>query len=282
MSAVARVYDGVANTYDDDFFQLYERAHNAVIAQVRTGVLNSSGGPSHGEVRPVCVGDALDLAGGTGEFWYRLNQQVSWASLTVNDASASMLDCARKKLPAQTQFFHGDSRHILEHVSPESKDFVTSHFLFSFLDRKTVFDVAHGVLRPGGLFSIATTTQRDLRALYTGRFRKTGKILRVERYLKRACTPKDHMSLGCELERYGFEIIEQQHLTPPFEFQRFEDVRAWALESGWAATYFERFPRLKLFLTTGAFRVAERLMHPLYPIIANSDISVYLVRKTGN
>ena len=273
MNAVAHVYDGVAHTYDSDFFNLYERAHTGVIDQVRAYLGRMGANAEY------CVGDALDLAGGTGQFWHRLQAHLNWSSLTLNDASVSMLSCARKKLPQGTMFIQGDSRNIVDRVASQSKDLVTSHFLFSFLDRKTVYRAANSLLKPGGLFSIATTTQRDLRALYTGRFEKTGKILRVERYLNRACTPRDHATLGQELEAFGFELVEQTHLTPPFEFLCFEDVRAWALESGWAASYFERFPKLKLALTTGALKIAEKLMHPLYPVVANSDMSLYLVRK---
>lgn len=191
-----------------------------------------------------------------------------------------MLAYARQKLPAETTLHQGDSLRVPTWVAANSKDFVTSHFLFSFLSRQAVFDTVHHVLRPGGLFSIATTTQQDLKALYTGRFARSGKLLRVQRYMKRANTPENHAALGHELSANGFEVVTQTHLTPPFVLQRFEDVRAWALDSGWAATYFERFPRLKLRLATGAFKVAEKVMRPLYPIAANSDISLYLVRKT--
>lgn len=273
MNAVARVYDDVAHTYDSDFFRLYERAHTGVIDQV-CAYLGNIGADARG-----CVGHAVDLAGGTGQFWHRLQAQLNWSSLTLNDASTSMLSCAKRKLPNDTAFIQGDSRKIVDHVTPYSKDLVTSHFLFSFLDRQSVYNTAIRLLKTGGLFSIATTTQQDLKALYTGRFEKTGKILRVERYLSRACTPPSHEALGKELADFGFELVDQTHLTPPFEFLCFEDVRAWALESGWAVSYFERFPKLKLALTSAAIKVAEKLMHPLYPIIANSDISLYLVRK---
>ena len=276
MSAVARVYDGVAHTYDADFSKLYERAHKGVIEQLRTFLPAAQGFSGN---HPPNLGHALDLAVGTGLFWSRLRGQLAWESLTVNDVSASMLQCARQKLPSCTAFQQGDSLCVPNWVPAGSKDFVTSHFLFSFLSRQAIYDTANHLLRIGGLLSLATTTQQDLKALYTGRFARTGRLLRVERYIKRANTPVTHDALGEELSSYGFEVLARTHLTPRFVLEGFEDVRAWALESGWAASYFERFPRLKLSLATCAFRIAERVMYPLYPIVGNSDMSLYLVRK---
>ncbi len=277
MNAIARVYDGIAHTYDSDFFNLYASAHKGVIEQLRTYLQLPT--DVDNALAEVNLGHSLDLAGGTGLFWQRLQAEHTWKSLTINDASASMLACARQKLPSCTRFYHGDSVELPKLVAPESKDFVASHFLFSFLSRQAVFDTAHQLLRRGGLLSIATTTQQDLKALYTGRFARSSKLLRVERYVKRANTPLTHEALGAELAEYGFEVVAQTHLTPPFAFNSFEEVRAWALESGWAASYFERFPRLKLSLALGAFKIAEKVMNPFYPIVANSDISLYLVRK---
>jgi ubiquinone/menaquinone biosynthesis C-methylase UbiE len=284
MSAVARVYDDVAHTYDSDFCQLYEHAHNRVIDQLNEHVLGQAGQMDQlltagAKVREGCVGHALDLAGGTGQFWHRLRGQLSWQSLTINDVSSSMLACAKQKLPTDTHFMQGDLGRILEAVLPERFDLVTSHFLFSFVCRKRIFETAHRLLRRGGVFSIATTTQQDLKALYTGRFKIAGHLFRVERYVSRAHTPQYHGTLHDELASAGFEVISHAHLKSPIVLNRFEDVRAWALDSGWAASFFERFPRLKMALTTGAFRVAERVMHPLYPITAHSDMSLYLVRK---
>jgi len=63
------------------------------------------------------------------------------------------------------------------------------------------------------------------------------------------------------------------------EFTSFEDVTAWAVDSGWAAQYFDSGFKVKALLGKFIFASAAILMHPLYPISAHSDISIVLARK---
>lgn len=63
------------------------------------------------------------------------------------------------------------------------------------------------------------------------------------------------------------------------EFTSFEDVTAWAVDSGWAAQYFDSGFKVKALLGKFIFASAAILMHPLYLISAHSYISIVLARK---
>lgn len=47
------------------------------------------------------------------------------------------------------------------------------------------------------------------------------------------------------------------------EFTYFEDVTAWAVDSGWAAQYFDSGFKVKALLGKFIFASAAILMHPL-------------------
>lgn len=47
------------------------------------------------------------------------------------------------------------------------------------------------------------------------------------------------------------------------EFTSFEDVTAWAVDSGWAAQYFDSGFKVKALLGKFIFASAGILMHPL-------------------
>jgi hypothetical protein len=62
-------------------------------------------------------------------------------------------------------------------------------------------------------------------------------------------------------------------------FSSFDDVISWSVDSGWAAQYFDSGFRLKALLGRFIFAGAAVVMHPLYPIVAHSDISIVLAAK---
>jgi hypothetical protein len=57
-------------------------------------------------------------------------------------------------------------------------------------------------------------------------------------------------------------------------------VTAWAIDSGWAAQYFESGFKIKSLFVRAAFTGLAIIMYPLYPIYTHSDISVILAQRS--
>jgi hypothetical protein len=128
---------------------------------------------------------------------------------------------------------------------------------------------------------MVTTTKKNLLELSTGRFKKTGKMLRVSKHLSEVETPENHNDCLKILSDHTFEIVEDSSYKKRLEFTSFQDVKAWSIDSGWAAQYFDSGFKMKALLGRLIFANAAVLMHPLYPIPAHSDISVVLAQKSG-
>ncbi len=174
---------------------------------------------------------------------------------------------------------HSDAAHAADYVSPCSADLALSHFLLSFIDADRLLSTAHRVLRPGGLLSLATSTQRSLIELHTGRFRRASKLFRVQRSLHKAHTPRDHRQCLDMLRAQGFEIVTERLHRQPVRFASFDDVRSWALDSGWVASKLDDKTGLRIVSSRLLFRLAEMYFHPLYPVDAVNEISIVLARK---
>ena len=81
------------------------------------------------------------------------------------------------------------------------------------------------------------------------------------------------------MERYGFEVVADNLYREAVTFRSFDDVRAWAFESGWAVEIVDGRMSVRTAFLRIAFALAEILMRPLYPVDATNEISVVLARK---
>ena len=265
---VSRVYNRVAGRYDDDWAGIYARARARNLQQI-TDQLSST---------PTRV-DTVDFGIGTGNALHELSQIVSLGHCTGFDVSTGMLDQAASKLRGQVKLINDDVSASKKYLGAESVDLALCHFLLSFVDSGLVLQEAFRVLRPGGLLSLATSTQHSLEELHQGRFRHTGRLFGVERYLSQSSTPVDHDSCLQMLRQHGFEIVAEELFRQPVCFQSFDDVRDWALHSGWVASALEGHTSLRIAGATGLFALARLFMHPLYPIHAVNEASIVLARK---
>ena len=98
-------------------------------------------------------------------------------------------------------------------------------------------------------------------------------------YLAKAHIPDTHEALSAHLQSSGFKIIRDDQIRDQVSFRSYSDVETWALDSGWAASYFENFPIFKLWLARTVFGAAKILWRPFYPLDGTTDISVILARK---
>jgi ubiquinone/menaquinone biosynthesis C-methylase UbiE len=263
-----RVYDRVAACYDDDWGGIYAAARNCYLEQIQRASKPRGLPP-----------DTVDLGIGTGNSLYDLERRLVLGKCIGLDLSRGMLRQARNKLGERVELLCADALQATRRMPSASVDLVLCHFLLSFVAAEPLLDQAYRLLRPGGLFSLATSTQRSLGELHSGRFSRTGRLLGVRRELRKASTPADHRHCLELLRARGFSIVEDCSQRRRVRFESFADVRNWALNSGWVAASLDDPLGLRIACATAIFALARVTMHPLYPIDAHSEISIVLARK---
>ncbi len=264
---VSQLYDRVASRYDSDWSGIYASARAHCVEQIAAEL---------GDRGPV---DTIDFGIGTGSALHDLRRHIDFGECTGFDVSRGMLTQARRKLGDDVRLVHSDAVRAANYAGPGSADLALSHFLLSFIDADRLLSTAQEILRPGGLLSLATSTQRSLIELHTGRFRRASRLFRVKRSLHRAHTPRDHEHCLKMVEARGFEIVAERLHRQPVRFESFADVRSWALDSGWVASKLDDRTGLRIVSSRVLFALAEMFYHPLYPVDAVNEISIVLARK---
>ena len=266
---VKHIYDKIADSYDRDIFNIYSLTRETVRHQIK----------AHVHEPLYCV---LDFGIGTGMALLDLIRfGVDIRHMIGNDISNGMLAVAHQKLGNRLETICDDLANIHSHVKDNSQNLVFCHYLFSYCDLERSLASARQVLAPGGLVSIATTTKQNFAELYSGRFETTRRLMDVKGYMDKAKIPNDHDDLIVRLKASGFSIVQEDHIRKSIAFQSYADIETWGLESGWAASFFEHYPVFKLWLSRTVFGLAKIFLHPLYPLIATTDISVVLARREG-
>ena len=265
---VSRVYNRVAPRYDEDWSGIYAAARARCMRQI-AAQLDATDKPL----------EIVDLGVGTGNSLADLRRLVPLGNCTGFDLSTGMLTEAAHKLKNDATLIQADAINASTYLKPASIDLALCHFILSFVDTDRLLQMLQGLLKPGGLVSLATSTQQSLRELHSGRFRRSGQLLGVRRSLRKAATPVDHQQCLETLQSHGFEIVVEHLHRQPICFESFSDVRDWALNSGWVALSLEGQTGLRVACATVAFALARVFMHPLYPINAVNEISIVLARK---
>lgn len=263
-----RVYDRVAACYDDDWGGIYAAARACCVEQIHRASRQRGLPP-----------DTVDLGIGTGNSLVDLERRLSLGKCIGFDLSRGMLKQARSKLGERVELLREDALLATRRMPAASVDLVLCHFLLSFVAAEPLLDQAYRLLRPGGLFSLATSTQRSLGELHSGRFSRTGRLLGVRRELHKVSTPADHRHCLELLRARGFTIVDDHSQRRRVLFESFNDIRDWALNSGWVAASLDDPFGLRIACGTAIFALARVTMHPLYPIEAHSEISIVLARK---
>jgi ubiquinone/menaquinone biosynthesis C-methylase UbiE len=219
---VSDAYDRIADSYDEDWCGLYAESSRRAVAQIVAALADA-----------VDL-EVTDLAVGTGNTLDSLYRRLSQGTVTGFDVSTGMLGKAWDKLPRRAQLIHDSAANAEKYLGPASQDLRLCHFLLRYLEPQVVLPTAYRLLKHGGYFSLVTTTQRSLIETYTGRFAKTEPLLGVRRQLAKGGNPLDHAQGMEMLERCGFELVADNLYREVVTFRSFDDVRAWAFESGWA------------------------------------------------
>lgn len=267
---LSRVYDEVADHYDEDWSGLYAAARACCINQI-TRQAGDLGDPP----------DTVDLGIGTGNALRDLQQCMPLGICTGFDISGRMLARSALKLDKNVQLIHDDAFAAGSYLRAQSLDLVLCHFLLSFMQVERVLDVAHRLLRPGGYISLATSTQGSLSELHSVHFPRISRLVGIQSALRGVNTPRNHRQCLELLQTQGFEIVEEHLHRQPVCFAGFDDVRCWAVDSGWAASFLDDPMGLRKHWARVAFALAELFIHPFYPVEATNEISVVLARKQG-
>lgn len=212
-----KLYDvHVADTYDEDALGLLTGARALALAQIaRSGLPDAA--------------TILDLGVGTGATLVALDAMQPGARMIGVDLSARMIDAARAKLAFEAHV--DDACNADVHVAPNSVDLVVAHFLTTFVDRRRLFGVAAGVLRPGGRMSVVSTPSdafHQVRSI-------VGRFLGDATAQAASPTPDSADVLAGELRAAGFEIEGVDTFRRPIRFETFDDCVSWGLQSGFFA-----------------------------------------------
>jgi ubiquinone/menaquinone biosynthesis C-methylase UbiE len=235
-SATQKAYDNIAHQYDNDYHNIRHSSYQSFINQVAEHLQN---------VKPKNI---LDLCVGTGDAILPLAEVFPEAHFTGNDISAGMLKVAEKKLEhlSHTNWICDDVANIKEHVQDNSKDLILCHYLFAYANRKQSIKQSYQMLSPGGYLSIVTTTKQNLSSCKLANI--FSPVLRVNKHLSEVETPASHQEMITECEKLGFSLVTEHCFTDPVSFCSSQDIKAWALDSGWAASYLHHFGKTKLLL----------------------------------
>jgi len=264
---VSRIYNRVADRYDEDWRGLYAGARKLCVGQIVEHAAEL-GHP-----------DTVDLGIGTGNSLDELRALLPLGKCTGLDISTGMLKRSADKLNGSIRLLRANAVDADHYLPPASVDLLLCHFLLSFVDAGQLLGTAYQLLRPGGLLSLATSTRGSLRETYSGRFSRAARLLGVQRAVNTASTPLDHADCLATLRKHGFEIAAERLHRQAVAFESFADVRDWALNSGWAASALDDRIGLRIAAGTAAFGLAKLLMHPFYPVHAVAEFSIVLARK---
>lgn len=267
---IKHFYNRIADKYDTDWSGIYADIRKISLDQITR----------HFECKP--IKNAIDIAIGTGSFFDDLSHHLFIQHRMGIDISEKMLKQAAKKISGDIKLICDDVLNIRKYVADHSQDLIVCQFLFSYLNSSEVLKTACRILKPGGVIALASSTKKDLQALHSGRFRITNILFNVEKYLKEADTPACHEDLLSKVAEYKLQVVRHTNYKKQVTFKSFDDVRSWAIDSGWAAQYFNSGFRMKTSVGRAIFAGLSIIMHPLYPIYAHNDISVILAQRPTN
>lgn len=260
--SVSHIYDKfVSDHFDRDPFQIYRDSRKRALGQIRRHKLATA------KV-------ILDLGLGTGDLLLALHDLFPRAALSGIDASRKMIEAAKTKFEGSGKeaisVFHDDVHHMSRHVGTNSVDLLTMHFLMNYIDPQKVLAEAHSVLKPGGLFSIATGTEESFATLRVLASRLwSEEIIRAE-----TRTTENVEFLKKMLTGTGFRIVEDEVLIKEITFEDLKSLKDFSFHAGWCASKF-------LFdLSDEHLKTYEKIAQTFLPIHDTMKVCIVLAEKT--
>lgn len=227
-----KLYDEkIVETYEEDSLGLLAGARNLATAQIARSEL-----PADPTI--------LDLGAGTGLTFAALAPRFPQARMIGVDLSARMLEVARRRFPL-LEVHVDDACNVGQRVAAESVDLALAHFLTTFVSRPRLFAAARTTLRPGGLFSVVSTTRGAFGKVRAGVDKMLGQHGLSDEV---SPAPESGEALAAEIAASGFEIRALEVFRKPVVFQDFDAALDWGVKSGFFTHAVEKVGKIRLAL----------------------------------
>lgn len=250
----------VAEHFDRDFFQLNRDCRALALRQIGQ---NRESGPLEG----------LDLGMGTGEFLRSLHSQYPeghWVGLEI---SKKMIERAEEKLSREGlkdfQIHYGSAEDLQSFFGPGTFDLVALHFILNYVNHSRVLEQIHRVLRPGGLFSLSTTTGDSFPTLHA----LASQFTSEEFIQSQFNVPANREEIKEKLTASGLDTLAAETYEKSFQFEDFDHLTDFALHSGWWANDFF------LSLTPEQISLYREFSKNIFPLAETFRAAVILAKK---
>jgi SAM-dependent methyltransferase len=206
-----RVHDAVARGYDSAGGII--GAKNGVFAEAVAGRWG-------GRARPLRV---VDLGVGDGAALASLAGLDIALEMTGVDVSVAMLRRASERVRLRT--VHAPAQDALRHLPARVADLVVAHFILAYVPCEAVARQAAGLLAPGGVLSLATTTEEGGAPFHE----------RLDRHFLSSRNPaRRHIG---RLAQAVLAVLSRRTLRLPVVFRDASEAYRFGIEEGWAANF---------------------------------------------
>nr|VFK20694.1 MAG: Methyltransferase domain-containing protein [Candidatus Kentron sp. LFY] len=219
----------IANFFETDLFELYSTSHDLVLKQL--------------DARNAVLKKVLDIGCGTGWFLEKLVDNYTELSLSGSDISPHMLEIAQSK-PKLTNLsiFISDIQQLIQVVPAQSFDMVSLHYVLCYEPKEIAFPIVAKLVRPGGLFSLATMTKENS---FPALQKLSGSLLEnidKDEADSLCYTPLSKEDLLEYIESSKlFEIEMWNTLDKPMSFESKAQLSDFAFRSGWVSEVSDEY-----------------------------------------
>lgn len=258
---IADLYDThIADSYDRDTFGLLAGGHRSAVAQLQRLVAGPGAFPPGGLI--------VDLALGTGGPLAALVDLLPGAEPVGIDISARMLEIARRKHP-DIRTILDDAANIGAHFGPGSIDLALMHFLTTYIDTPRVIAQVADRLKPGGWFSVASTTYESFPFIHGA----VSSVLPPALLQSLNPAPANGAALAALLEQAGLEVVALDRFEQEIHFASLPELVQWGMQSGFFTHILSKLP-------PELFRSFEG-MASQFPVTDRYCSAILLARKPG-
>lgn len=223
----------------------------------------------------------LDVAVGTGNAFVETSRLLNVNHYIGNDLSEHMLEIAKQRFP-KFKAITGSAIDLDKMIPSSSIDLIYVHMLLSYLNSKELLKKLYALLKPGGLLSLTTSTEKNLRDAQQRFTKAVPWLFNFRKIFSEVTMPQSIEAiekLACEL---GFEIVGSETHQQTICMQNFNDIWRYANDSGWHLQYTTRtgVPWLDKFMFHCVAKFIEWFVPgQRYPVNATTDIAILTLRK---
>lgn len=225
-----RVHDAVARGYNSDSGIIAEK-NRRVAASLAQRLAARAGSV-----------DTVDLGVGDGAMLALLRDQGIPSRMTGLDVSPEMLRIAAARVPVNP--VEAPAERAVQVLPAGAFDLVLAHFIFAYVERRTLLEQARALLAPRGVLSLVTTTEEGGAPFHAGlkrHFRDSRHPLKraiawaADRALACSNVPTSFADLARDIASAGMRVLRRETMRVPIVFAGPDDAYRFGIEEGWAA-----------------------------------------------